>query len=198
MNRRLVLVTGLPGAGKTTLAEPLAAALGMPLLAKDMIKEQLYDSLRPGIGDPDHWSRRLSAAAVDLALTIAGLLPAAVLEANLRPRDAAQRARLAALQPTVVEVYCRCPGEEAARRFATRAGRRHPAHTLTGLPDELLAEFDGPVGLGTVVEVDTTAAVDLVAVVDAVRGALDPADGQAPPATSSSGTSCSSAVSEPC
>jgi predicted kinase len=34
-----------PGAGKTTLARPLAAALGFALLSKDHIKETLHDAL---------------------------------------------------------------------------------------------------------------------------------------------------------
>jgi broad-specificity NMP kinase len=37
--RRLVLVSGAPGSGKTTLAVPLAAELGFALLRKDRIKE---------------------------------------------------------------------------------------------------------------------------------------------------------------
>jgi predicted kinase len=171
--RRLVLVTGPPGAGKSTLAGPLAAALRLPLLSKDMIKERLYDSLGPvGSDDADDWSRRLSAAAVDVLLTVAGRLPAVVLEANLRPRSAVQRERLAALDAVLVEVHCRCPPEVAAGRFAARAGERHPAHPLAALPDRLLAEFDGPVRLGTVIEVDTSAPVDVDAVAEAVRAAL--------------------------
>jgi len=38
-------VGGAPGAGKTTLATALAAALGSPLLPKDVIKEGLMDAL---------------------------------------------------------------------------------------------------------------------------------------------------------
>lgn len=45
VRRFLVLVTGAPGAGKTTLAGPLAAALGLPLIGKDVVKETLYDAL---------------------------------------------------------------------------------------------------------------------------------------------------------
>ncbi len=37
-SRRLVYVSGAPGSGKTSLAVPLAAELGYPLLAKDRIK----------------------------------------------------------------------------------------------------------------------------------------------------------------
>ena len=35
----VIVVNGVPGAGKTTLARPLARALRVPLLAKDAIKE---------------------------------------------------------------------------------------------------------------------------------------------------------------
>jgi predicted kinase len=38
-NGWLVLVAGWPGSGKSTLAAALAAELGLPLLAKDEIKE---------------------------------------------------------------------------------------------------------------------------------------------------------------
>lgn len=40
----LIVVNGVPGSGKTTLAGPLAAAMRTPLLAKDRIKEALFDS----------------------------------------------------------------------------------------------------------------------------------------------------------
>jgi tRNA uridine 5-carbamoylmethylation protein Kti12 len=45
----LVLVTGPPTSGKTTLARPLAHHLDLPLLGKDAIKEALFDTL--GTGD---------------------------------------------------------------------------------------------------------------------------------------------------
>jgi adenylate kinase family enzyme len=44
--KRVVLVSGAPGSGKTTIAVPLAAELGLPLLSKDIIKEQLFDAGR--------------------------------------------------------------------------------------------------------------------------------------------------------
>jgi 2-phosphoglycerate kinase len=59
-SRRLVYVSGAPGSGKTSLAVPLAAELGYPLLGQDRIKETLHDAL--GAPEPDlAWSRRLGA-----------------------------------------------------------------------------------------------------------------------------------------
>ena len=43
---RLVHVSGKPGAGKSSLAFPLAAELGYSLLTKDLIKEMLHDVLK--------------------------------------------------------------------------------------------------------------------------------------------------------
>jgi hypothetical protein len=56
-----VLVSGSPGAGKTSLAVPLAAELGFGLLCRDRIKEALHDALGaagcdlPGRGS---WARQ--------------------------------------------------------------------------------------------------------------------------------------------
>ena len=44
---RLVIVTGAPATGKSTLAADLGSHLGMPVLSKDLIKEALADSLVP-------------------------------------------------------------------------------------------------------------------------------------------------------
>ena len=44
-NGWFVLVAGWPGSGKSTLAAALAAGLGMPLLAKDEIEENVRATL---------------------------------------------------------------------------------------------------------------------------------------------------------
>ena len=68
--RRLVYVSGPPGAGKTSLAIPLAAELGYALITKDRIKETLHDAL--GAPEPDlAWSRKLGGAAMELLWTLA-------------------------------------------------------------------------------------------------------------------------------
>ena len=172
--RRVVMVSGAPGAGKSTLARPLAEALALPLLSKDVIKERLADVLGQR-DEPEVWTKALGSAAMELIWTLAAQSPAVVLEANFRPRSAYERRMLSGLGGRLVEVYCRCPPDEARRRYSARSviGSRHAIHTLRDLPADLLAEFDGPVGLGQVIEVDTTAPVDIAALVTRVRAALD-------------------------
>jgi predicted kinase len=180
--RRVVLVSGAPGAGKSTLAAPLARALDLPLLGKDTIKERLADSLPDPNGDPMAWSRALGGAAMELIWTLAAKAPAVMLEANFRPHSAYEREKLLGLNAAIVEVYCRVPPQEAARRYGARSDGpdRHATHTLRHLSPELLAEFDRPVGLGALIEVDTTQPVDVQAVAQAVRQAFETHDGNPP------------------
>src|SRR6202020_3409585 len=106
--RRLVYVSGAPGAGKTSLAGPLAAELGYALITKDTIKETLHDAL--GAPEADlAWSRRLGGAAMELLWALAADAPAVVIEANFRPRSAYERSRILALSDRPVEVNCACP-----------------------------------------------------------------------------------------
>jgi len=161
--RKLVLISGAPGAGKSVLAAPLSEALGLPLLSKDIIKESLHDSLGPGDGDPREWSQALGGAAMELLWVLAARFPAAVIEANFRPHSAYEQEKLRGLEAMVVEVNCRCPPAEATRRYSRRAlaGERHPIHVLAKLTPALLAEFDRPMGVARLISVDTTAPVDV-------------------------------------
>ena len=169
--RRLVFVSGAPGAGKTSLAIPLAAELGFALVGKDKIKETLHDAL--GAPPPDlAWSRKLGAAAMELLWMLAADGPSVVVEANFRPHSPYERGKLSALAEHPVEVYCQCDPGLAARRYDDRARRCHPVHVVTSLPAAVRAEFDQPVGIGKLVTVDTTGPVDVIAVAAAVRARL--------------------------
>jgi predicted kinase len=160
-----VLVSGLPGSGKTSVAVPLAAALGWPLLAKDTIKESLWDVLGPG---DRAWSARLGGAAQELVVALAADAPNAVLDTFVHHE---WKHRLASLPGPLVEVHCSCAPEVARRRFAER--QRHPCHfdaeLLVETWDRWLHEDAEPLALGPVLQVDTTDAVDLDAIVAWLR-----------------------------
>ncbi|MGH3210916.1 MAG: AAA family ATPase [Trebonia sp.] len=165
--KRLVYVSGSPGAGKSTLAGPLAEALGYALITKDTIKETLHDALGAPQADLA-WSRRLGAAAMELLWALAERAPAVVIEANFRPYSEYQRGRLLGLGGVPVEVHCACPPELASARYNARV--THSVHVINSLPASAMAEYDRPVGIGELVTVDTTRRVDVTAVAGQVRG----------------------------
>ena len=157
----VVIVGGAPATGKTTLAGPLADALGLPLLSKDLIKESLMNSF--AVIDIA-MSERIGGAAWELLFLITGCLLDArmgfVVEGNFEAR-ASDRLRRVAQQSRAVQVICRCSdslGQERYERRASAAGR-HPGHMdaariLRG--QRPVSDF-GPFALGIpVLVVDTT------------------------------------------
>jgi chloramphenicol 3-O-phosphotransferase len=160
----LVLITGAPAAGKSTLGRALAQELDLSLLSKDEIKESLFETL--GTGDVD-WSKRLGAAAIEILLLTARKQGSAIIECNFNPDYAS---RITALGRPVVEIFCRVPPELATRRFAERA--RHPGHRDAERLHEVEAWIESatPLGLGPVLEVDTSERVDAQKLCGWVRG----------------------------
>ena len=175
---RIVLVSGPPASGKTTLARPLAERLGFALLTKDDIKESLYVAMQGRPGDVE-FSHQIGAAAMEVLWSLAQHCPAVVLEANFRTKSGYEREKvrdLLAMPATrMVEVYCRVSREEASRRFAerARAERHHPAHALVEMAPERMAEYEEPFALTPVVEVDTREPVDVEALSRSIVEFLD-------------------------
>ncbi len=171
----LVVVTGMPASGKSTVAELLAERLSLPLVAKDEIKELLYETI--GTGDVG-FSGRLGGAAYALVFAGAARVLRAgqpvIAEANFF-RGSAEPELAALPSHRLVQVHCSAPLDLLVERYRSRA--RHPGHNDGDKIDELAARLASgahdPLDLdGELIELDTSAPVDADALVAHVESAL--------------------------
>lgn len=178
-----IVVSGLPGSGKTTVAHQLAIALeggGLrwEVLDKDDVLEELF-SREPVVDESDR--RRLSRLADDRFMRRMDHEPHGLFVSWWRhPRSTDDSGTpvgwFPRIRTSVVELHCRCAPEIAAERFLSR--RRHPGHRdATRSPEEVLHTLEryaalGPLGVGPVVEVVTDGEVDLEATAEALQSAL--------------------------
>jgi predicted kinase len=159
----VIIISGLPGVGKTTLARRLAQRLSLPMVSKDGIKELLFDTL----GWKDRaWSQQLGRASIELLYQFVEEQVTArrscIVESNFRPD--LDSARFVALQErhsfSPVQVHCSTQGATLALRYKQRAesGQRHPGHCDQGILEPSLVHGpQEPLSIGgSVIEVDTT------------------------------------------
>jgi predicted kinase len=133
MRTTIVIFTGLPATGKTTLSRQASEALNLPLVAKDDIKEIMYDRIG--------WSDKIFSAKLGRATF--GIMDyiaeqhlksgqSIMLESNYSPK--LESKKFQKWQKTygchIVQVVCRTNREEYARRNVARVqqGQRHPGH----------------------------------------------------------------------
>lgn len=184
----MLIVSGAPATGKTTLGRRIAGDFALPFLSRDDIKESLYDTI--GAGDRD-WSRQLGIASIQLLFYVVERLLEAghglVVESNFydrydTPRFEAVLARYAA---RTVQVHCTAAAPVVVARYRDRAdtSERHPGHLGAAVLPELRAGLRettwGPLRLAVpCVTVDTTdfATLDYAGLCGAVRNALRAAE----------------------
>ena len=128
----LVVVTGPPASGKTTLARDLATGLRVTVLSKDTFKETLYEVFGSG--------EELEAVIERAGLALLSAAAAQQLESSLpvivesdfdRAGDEDLLRRLVVDHGArLLQVYCDTPDDEVVDRFRRRAssGERHPGH----------------------------------------------------------------------
>jgi predicted kinase len=181
----LLIITGHPGSGKTTLAHRLAADFKLPLIYKDGIKERLFDDM--GWSDRE-WSRKLGRATYTLLYYFVEVQFAAgvscIVESNFWPEFA--NAEFGAMQQKYgfrpFQIQCFADGETLLRRFKERAesDQRHPGHVepdnYAEYEQHLLQGIIAPVEIGGVIyPLDTTdfSAIDYKKLYEAIQEELE-------------------------
>ncbi len=161
----LVVVGGIPGAGKTTLANRLADDLGYIFLNKDGILELMWEGLEwngektllPKFRNATYsllydFVKRAGKAKVSL-----------VIEANFNERDDSPKINAIAEEGgfNVVHIFCDVDSLTAFRRFLERQanGDRHashpPHHTYDSYHKQFIADKDPKLSLeGRIIELD--------------------------------------------
>ena len=129
----LIIVSGPPCSGKTTLGGWLSSQLILPFFHRDGFKELLFEQL--GWSDLE-WSQRLGSASYALLYhTAIALLRAErslIVESNFDPQFDTERLRALMLQHRFLPLQIRCmaDGPVLFERFKQRvaSGQRHPGH----------------------------------------------------------------------
>ncbi|WP_433527295.1 AAA family ATPase [Nocardia pseudovaccinii] len=166
---RLVVVGGLPGTGKSTVAAELAATTAAIVISSDHVRRQLLTGQEPtgpvgtyatGAYAPEGKARvyaeMLAQARVLLASGVSVILDASWI-------DAAERSRAAALaeeaHADLVALQCVCPRALASRRIRQRAACESDA--TPDIADAMAAAasvWPDAIGLDTALPLDQTAA----------------------------------------
>ena len=135
-NRPLVVVlSGAPGSGKTTLARALGDALHLPVVSRDLVKTGMHVTHRAD--DPADVHRYADDAWDAFWATLDELVDrgvSIVAEAAFHARFAAAPLAALGVRADVVHVAVHVPPPVAAERYAARhaAGLRHPGHGDAG------------------------------------------------------------------
>jgi thymidylate kinase len=174
-SNKLIVMSGLPGSGKTSLGRMLAELLDFEYIDKDDILESLLSQhknfsseLRQRLSrESDLIFREQATRGQNAVLTSFWRAP------NGKTTSGTPSDWLPSVSDNIIEILCHCDLEVALDRFLNR--KRHPGHmdrlrdrsSLQNQFENLLANW--PLGFGRLIEIDTSSPVGAQEVLDKVR-----------------------------
>jgi len=138
----LIVVTGPPGSGKTTLAHALARAIRCPAISRDEIREGFVRTHGSGAGAPgDAIAKRVYAAFFDTLELLLGNDVTLVAEAAFQHKLWAPRLEPLLKSICIRTILCRVDSGLARARIARRI-EEDPGRARFHPDGELLASID--------------------------------------------------------
>lgn len=166
----LIVLAGLPGSGKTTLAEALGRLTGAPVLNKDVARAALLPGRNQySDADNDAVVERLLQQAEEL---LRGGAKIVILDGRTFSKRR-QVQRLRQFPPPLLIVECRCSEQTALARIA--ADLDHPAPDRSADLYRRLRDSADPLDAGLVIHTDALAPEEAARLVE--RHMLDAAAG---------------------
>jgi glucokinase len=179
--KRLLMVNGVPGSGKSSLARGLSERTGWPVLALDTVKTPFLELIE---GVDRAFNRTLGKASYKSIFSIikeAPLGATVIVDAwfGFQPLSVLKEHIEMAGITSVAELWCHAPPEILAKRYSERASWRVAGHPgLSYVPELIeLAKRAQPSDLGPVLDVDTTAPQEIAAIETWAKSALAPSAG---------------------
>ena len=165
MQPTLIVITGHPGSGKTSIARQLAVKNHLLYLTKDAFKERIFDGL--GSSDKD-WSLKVSGVAHRIMDDIIEQELAnghsVIVESNFKPEiDSERFSKLAQkYRATTLQILCQASTDELFKRWQERIakGQRHEGHVEAISLEQIRRDREVPypplVLPGKTITIDTT------------------------------------------
>jgi predicted kinase len=179
----VVVVTGYPAAGKSTVAKALASALDCVVVARDEAKRFIFDTLGDARNSlPEEALSALTWRWVyeQLDVLLAARMPVVVDGVFNYPEARARFQEWVDKQPfPAAEVHCVVPVEVSIERFGARAasGRVHETQLTTSaqLTEAFVAAGEPLLDSSVVIEIDTSSTLlDISPLADRVIAVLLP------------------------